>query len=79
MLICVNALNGLLPFLLQQVKIEIEKDRCQRPKRASSISTLSVRLYQMQLMLCQRPKRASSISTKEWNGLYFYSSEVSTP
>ena len=39
MLICVNALNGLLPFLLQQVKIEIEKDRCQRPKRASSIST----------------------------------------
>ena len=38
---------------------------CQRPKRASSISTLNKEDSCMnQISLCQRPKRASSISTE---------------
>ena len=37
---------------------------CQRPKRASSISTLFVTMVMSgAIEMCQRPKRASSIST----------------
>ena len=40
--VCVNALNGLLSFLLETAvkKMREQNEKCQRPKRASFISTL---------------------------------------
>ena len=62
--ICVNALNGLTPFLqntsVMQVMILF---MCQCPKRAYSIST-TICLYWFDFAeRCQCPKRAYSIST----------------
>ena len=39
---------------------------CQRPKRASSISTMGLIEADEGTVVCQRPKRASSISTAEY-------------
>ena len=61
----VNALNGLLSFLPFLFHIDADTSVwCQRPKRASFISTLreNSKISSWQIM-CQRPKRASFIST----------------
>ena len=63
---CVNALNGLLSFLLMQ-PLSVEKmdpQLCQRPKRASFISTYKRKKKWQEQKMCQRPKRASFISTR---------------
>ena len=64
MIWCVNALSGLLPFLHPCGRVHLHlSDVCQRPKRASSISTISQEVKDFFEKRCQRPKRASSIST----------------
>ena len=61
---CVNALNGLLSFLRKTAGIKRRRTRvCQRPKRASFISTKKIITFRRKISLCQRPKRASFIST----------------
>ena len=53
---------------------------CQRPKRASSISTVPLIVLIVLLVVCQRPKRASSISTENERKKNEHSSTcVSTP
>ena len=63
---CVNALNGLPSFLLQSdaMQLDIIQMMCQRPERASFISTSSQRESGRLHKKCQRPERASFISTK---------------
>ena len=62
---CVNALNGLLSFLRRKERKIMSKYRvCQRPERASFISTEEViRDEEDDPFGCQRPERASFIST----------------
>ena len=64
-MVSVNALNGLLSFLHTVGSwIDMVISACQRPKRASFISTKFVDSYVTKLAIsCQRPKRASFIST----------------
>ena len=80
-IIGVNALNGLLPFLLHRGRRRrIERKMCQRPKRASSISTEQAEeTLEGVLTVCQRPKRASSISTMTTQEFILNLLFVSTP
>ena len=61
-----DALNGLFLFLPLTVLVNIHEGIvCQRPKRASFISTMNEELKTVEEGTeCQRPKRASFISTK---------------
>ena len=66
----VNALNGLSSFLLkQEVKDEVERALCQRPKRAFFISTWFMEEKRKHKNVCQRPKRAFFISTMKNNNI----------
>ena len=58
------ALNGLLSFLLIFTAVLLVANMlCQRPKRASFISTDLCSRHFKADFVCQRPKRASFIST----------------
>ena len=70
---CVNALNGLLSFLLMNnEELKTLEEGCQRPKRASFISTVDIHDRMKSLTRCQRPKRASFISTIYYDYGKFY-------
>ena len=76
-----NALNGLLSFLLVATTPENNGLYfvCQRPERASFISThhaLTIWLFDI---VCQRPERASFISTGGDVGVIIPGQDVSTP
>ena len=72
------ALNGLLSFLRLIQEEGGKKVWCQRPKRASFIST-KMKVDHEVLEKCQRPKRASFISTNQKKRRKRMRKMVSTP